>query len=111
MPDAAALIASLPANGYELTVEEELGEPLHVRVVETETSTAHRGSADGDAGLAHVLCGSARTRRSRTSWACPVHCRLREQVVARGDLRRVAASSLDLAKEGMQISRFKVSAR
>ncbi len=41
-PDAAALIASLPANGYVLTVEEELGELLHVRVVETETSTAHR---------------------------------------------------------------------
>ena len=39
-PDAAALIASIPPNGYELAVEGELDDVLHVRVVETETSTA-----------------------------------------------------------------------
>ena len=91
-PDAAALIASIPPNGYELTVEEELDDALHVRVVETETSTAHRvvlptamlGSVDVRRSPARLREG----RRDRRSAA--VHRRVREQVGARGDVRRIA---------------------
>ena len=100
-PDAAALVAAIPPNGYELTVEEEVDEALHVRVVETETSTAHRVVLpDCDARLDHVRRGSARVRQGGRDRRSPaVHGRLREQVRASGDVRR-SAHELSRPREG-----------
>jgi DNA gyrase subunit B len=108
-PDAAALVAAIPANGYELTVEQEVDETLHVRVVETETNTAH-----------HVELPTAMLSSPTYSAVQRAYAKVGEIVglppftvafgnkSARaetfGDLR---TSSLDLAKEGMTISRFK----
>ncbi|HEY6112948.1 MAG TPA: toprim domain-containing protein, partial [Gaiellaceae bacterium] len=108
-PDAAALVAAIPANGYELTVEQEVDATLHVRVVETETNTAH-----------HVELPTAMLSSPTYSAVQRAYAKVGEIVglppftvafgnkSARaetfGDLR---TSSLDLAKEGMTISRFK----
>ncbi|HVH47628.1 MAG TPA: DNA gyrase subunit B, partial [Labilithrix sp.] len=108
-PDAAALVAAIPANGYELTVEQEVDETLHVRVVEMETNTAH-----------HVELPTAMLSSPTYSAVQRAYAKVGEIVglppftvafgnkSARaetfGDLR---TSSLDLAKEGMTISRFK----
>ena len=84
MPDAAALIASLPANGYELTVEEELGELLHVRVVETETSTAHRVDLPTAMLVSPTYSAVRRVREGRRHRGpATVHCRLRTSRRAR----------------------------
>ncbi|HEY5871608.1 MAG TPA: DNA gyrase subunit B, partial [Gaiellaceae bacterium] len=108
-PDAAALVAAIPANGYELTVEQEVDATLHVRVVETETNTAH-----------HVELPTEMLSSPTYSAVQRAYAKVGEIVglppftvafgnkSARaetfGDLR---TSSLDLAKEGMTISRFK----
>jgi len=108
-PDAAALIASIPPNGYELTVEEELEDVLHVRVVETETSTAHRVE------LPTAMLGSATYDAVQRAYAKAGEIvGLPPFTVAFGNkssraetFEALRGSSLDLAKEGMQISRFK----
>ena len=108
-PDAAALIASIPPNGYELTVEEELEGILHVRVVETETSTAHRVE------LPTAMLGSSTYGAVQRAYAKAGEIvGLPPFTVAFGNkssraetFESLRGSSLDLAKEGMQISRFK----
>jgi DNA gyrase subunit B len=108
-PDAAALIASIPPNGYELTVEEELEDVLYVRVVETETSTAHRVE------LPTAMLGSATYGAVQRAYAKAGEIvGLPPFTVAFGNkssqaetFEALRGSSLDLAKEGMQISRFK----
>ena len=89
-PDAAALVASIPPNGYELVVEREADDVLHVRVVETETSTAHTVALPV-AMLGSPTYGSVqkRVRKGRGSGRPPaVHGVLRREVVARRDVRR-----------------------
>ncbi|MET0560479.1 MAG: DNA topoisomerase (ATP-hydrolyzing) subunit B [Gaiellaceae bacterium] len=107
--DAAALVASIPPNGYELTVEEELVDALHVRVVETETSTAHR------VVVPTVMLGSATYGAVQRAYAKvgeivgrpPFNVAFGNKSSRAETFDELRASSLDLAKEGMQISRFK----
>jgi DNA gyrase subunit B len=107
--DAEALIASLPPNGYELTVEERLEDRLRVKVVETETSTARR-----------VELPAAMLASPTYTSVCQAYRKVAEQVglppfdVEYGKKRMHAETfaelrwrALDLAKEGLQISRFK----
>jgi len=108
-PDAATLIASLPPNGYELTVEAELDEVLHVRVVETETSTAHRVVLP-TAMLGSSTYGAVQRAYSKVSEivGLPPFAVVFGNKSSRAEtFEELRASSLDLAKEGMQISRFK----
>jgi DNA gyrase subunit B len=107
--DAAALIASLPPNGYELTVEEDLDELLRVRVVETETSTAHHVQ------VPTAMLGSPAYAAVRSAYAkvgaiigLPPFTVVFGSKISRAEtFEQLRTSSLDLAKEGMQISRFK----
>jgi DNA gyrase subunit B len=107
--DTAALIESLPPNGYELSVAEDLGEILRVRVVETETSTAQ-----------HVEVPAAMLGSSTYAAVQRAYAKVGEVVglppftVAFGNksakaetFEQLRHGALDLAKEGMQISRFK----
>ena len=110
--DAAGLerlIASLAPTGHELTVADRLEDRLRVKVVETETSTADHVE------LPHALLLSPAYEALRKAYA-----RATEVVglppfeVSYGKKRGAAASfaalrhaALELAKEGMQISRFK----
>jgi DNA gyrase subunit B len=109
VPDVASLIASLPPNGYELTVEKELDELLHVRVVETETSTARRVE------LPTAMLGSATYEAVRRAYTKvgdivglpPFTVAFGNKSSSADTFDELRLSSLDLAKEGMQISRFK----
>ena len=98
-----------PPNGYELTVEEELDDILHVRVVETETSTAHRVALPtAMLGSPRVRRGPARVREGRRDRRPPaVHVAFGNKSSRAETFDDLRAGSLDLAKEGMQISRFK----
>ena len=108
-PDAAALIASIPPNGYELTVEEELDDVLHVRVVETETSTAHRVVLP-TAMLDSTTYGAVQRAYAKVGEIVglpPFTVAFGNKSARAETFDELRASSLDLAKEGMQISRFK----
>ncbi len=102
-------LAGMEANGYELTVVEETEDGVRIRVVESETSAA-----------THVVVPAALL-------ASPIYANLRKAYgrlaeivgeppfeVTLGKKRTHATSyselrdrALDLAKDGMQVSRFK----
>jgi DNA gyrase subunit B len=108
-PDAAALIASIPPNGYELTVEEEAADALHVRVVETETSTAHRVVLP-TAMLDSTTYGAVQRAYAKTGEVVglpPFTIAFGNKSARAENFDALRSTSLDLAKEGMQISRFK----
>ena len=103
------LIASIPPNGYELTVEEELDDVLHVRVVETETSTAHRVVLP-TAMLGSPTYGAVQRAYAKVGEVVglpPFTIAFGNKSSRAETFDDLRASSLDLAKEGMQISRFK----
>jgi DNA gyrase subunit B len=107
--EAASLIEALPANGYELSVTERFEDHLRIKVVETETSAAEFVE------LPVALLTSASYESLRRAYQ-----RLAEIVgtpgfrLAYGKKTATAATyaelrakALELAKEGMHISRFK----
>ena len=106
---AASLIAAIPPNGYELTVEDELDGVLNVRVVETETSTSRR------VALPTAMLGSPTYAAVQRAYAkvgelvgLPPFTVVFGNKSSRAETYdALRLSSLDLAKEGMQISRFK----
>jgi DNA gyrase subunit B len=107
--DAAALIASIPPNGYELEVEQELDDVLHVRVVEIETSTA-QSVALPIAMLGSPTYGSVRSAYAKVGDVVgfpPFTVSFGEKSSRADTFDELRACSLDLAKAGMQISRFK----
>jgi DNA gyrase subunit B len=107
--EAEAAIAAIPANGYELSVTERLEDRLLVKVVETETSAATH--LDLPAGL----FGSASYAQLRRTYEKLTEVvGLPDFTLTYGKKTAVAESfaelrtqALELAKEGMQISRFK----
>jgi len=106
---AAELISSLPPNGYELTVEAELDELLQVRVVETETSTEKRVELPL-AMLASPTYGAVQRAYAKVGEIIglpPFTVTFGNKSSRAETFGELRVSSLDLAKEGMQISRFK----
>ncbi len=107
--DAAALIASLPRNGYELSVEEEIGDLLRVRVVETETSTAHHVELP----IAMLTSSTydavqrAYAKVGEIAGLPPFSIAFGSKSAKAETFEQLRNGSLNLAKEGMQISRFK----
>ena len=107
--DAEELIASLPPNGYELTVEERLEDRLRVKVVETETSTARRVELPA-AMLASPTYASVRRAYQKVAEAVglpPFDVSFGKKSAHAETFDELRSRALELAKEGMQISRFK----
>jgi len=107
--DAEELIAGLPANGYELTVEERLEDRLRVRIVEVETSTA-RSIELPEEMLAAPTYGSVRNAYGKLAEGVglpPFTIAYGKKSARAETFPRLREALLDLAKEGMQISRFK----
>ena len=107
--NAADLIASIPPNGYELTVVEEVDDILHVKVVETETSTAHRVDVPA-AMLGSATYGAvqrAYTKAGDVVGLPPFSVALGNKSSRAETFDALRESALELAKEGLQISRFK----
>lgn len=107
--DAESLIASLPANGYELTVEERLGDRLRVKVVETETSAARSIELPLQM-LASPTYAAVRTAYAKVGDIAglpPFTIVFGKKSAQAETFDQLRHNSLDLAKEGIQISRFK----
>jgi DNA gyrase subunit B len=107
--DAEELVASLPANGYELSVEQRLDTGYLVRIVELETNTA-RTIELPSAMLSAPTYASVRAAYEKLAQSVGLppfalgHGKKRARAETFPALRGAA---LELAKEGIQISRFK----
>ncbi len=103
-------LASLPSNGYTLSVLERSSEGLRVRVVEDATSAAQTVSLTADLLASPIYANLQRAYGKLVEMVGPPPFSLslsRRNATAQtfGELR---ASSLELAKEaGIQLSRFK----
>src|ERR671932_819534 len=107
--DARAALASLDANGYELDVVEQDAAAFKVRIVEAETSAAAHVTVPVEL-LASPVYGGLRKAYAKLVGIVgepPFDIALgkkRRHLETFEDLKREA---LDLAKEGIQVSRFK----
>ena len=107
--DAETAIEAIPANGYQLSVTERLEDRLSVKVVETETSAAtHLDLPAGLFGSSSYASLKRAYEKLNDIVGLPgfelSHGKKSARAESYSDLRHTA---LELAKEGMSISRFK----
>jgi DNA gyrase subunit B len=106
---AAKAIGSLAQNGFEVSVVERTEHGIDVRVVEKETSAAQTVLVSAELLGSPVYENLRRAYARLVELVGPPPFRLAlgkktDQALTLGDLR---AKALDLAKEGIQLSRFK----
>ena len=107
--DIEPAIASLDANGYELTVVEQTDEGVRVKVVERDTSAASHVAVPA-ALFGSPVYGNLRkayVRLIEIVGAPPYTIALGKKERRAETFEELRAQALDLAKEGIQISRFK----
>jgi DNA gyrase subunit B len=107
--EAATSIAEIPANGYELEVTEHIGDLLRVKVVETETSTARFVDLPAAMLVSPAYEGLRRAyaRAGELVGLPPFTLAFGKKEAAADTFAELRARALELAKEGMQINRFK----
>ena len=102
-------LGSLEANGHELAVVESAADGIHLRVVERETGAASIVVVPGD------LLGSATYANVRKTYARlaelvgspPFTVSVGKKVRSARTFPELREQALELAKDGIQISRFK----
>jgi DNA gyrase subunit B len=107
--EAVEAIGAMPPNGYELSVTGKAKDMLRVRVVETATGSAGHADVPADLLSSPVYAGLRKAYAELVDKVGPPPFELvlgkkRAQADTFSELR---ARALDLAKEGIQISRFK----
>jgi DNA gyrase subunit B len=106
---AASAIEELPTSGYELTVTGIENDRLCVKVIETETSTAR--FVELDAGVfssaAYLSLRKAYARAAEVVGQPGFRLSYGKKSAAAETFTELRDVALDLAKEGIQISRFK----
>jgi DNA gyrase subunit B len=107
--DAQKLIEALPKNGFELTVTERLEDRLLVKIVETETSAAQHFELPSTLLVAPTYEGlrKAYVRATEVAGKPPFTLAYGKKSGEAVSFTELKTTALDLAKEGMQISRFK----
>jgi len=102
-------LAGMDANGYEVTVIEEAADGVRIRIVERETSAA-RHVVIPAALLASPIYANLRKSYARLTEIVgepPFQLALGKKRAFAESFEELRARALDLAKEGMQVSRFK----
>lgn len=107
--DVETAIAAIPANGYQLSVTERLEDRLSVKVVETETSAAiHLELPIGLFSSASYASLKRAYAKLAESVGLPgFELTYGKKSAVAGSYADLRTEALNLAKEGMQISRFK----
>jgi DNA gyrase subunit B len=107
--DAVAAIESAPANGHDLEVADRIGDLIRVKVVETETSTARFVDLPGALFTSPSYLGLRRAyeRVAETVGLPPFTVAGTKKTVTADSFGGLRHQALELAKEGIQISRFK----
>ncbi len=107
--EAETAIAAIPANGYELSVTERLEDRLSVKIIETETSAATH--LELPAGLfgspSYASLKRAYEKLAEMVGLPDFQLSYGKKTAAAETYAELRATALELAKEGMQISRFK----
>ncbi|HET9938508.1 MAG TPA: DNA topoisomerase (ATP-hydrolyzing) subunit B [Gaiella sp.] len=105
----AKLVASMPPNGYELSVAESLAESTRVKVIEVETSSA--SFVDVPAALlgdpAYAALRRAYGKAREVVGLPPFTISYGKKTATAATFSELRSAVLELAKDGMQISRFK----
>jgi DNA gyrase subunit B len=107
--ELAEAIEGIGGNGYQLTVQSRDEAALRVKIVETDTSAAHHVT------LPLALLGSPIYENVRRSYARlvevvgppPFTLRHGKKSAAAHTFDQLRSSALDIAREGIQVSRFK----
>jgi DNA gyrase subunit B len=109
LADLEQVIAALPANGFELSILERDGDQLKVRAVESETSAASHVSLPVELVGSEVYAGLRRAYEKVTSLSGlpPFTVRYGKKTAEAATFAELREAVLDLAKEGLQLSRFK----
>ena len=108
--DVGGALGLLDTNGYEITVIERDADGTSLRVMERETGSAANVARPGDAASSHR---STRTCARRTrGWSTssglpPFDIAFGKKTAHTGTFAGLRDQALALAKEGIQISRFK----
>jgi DNA gyrase subunit B len=110
-PEAvAAALEALPENGHSFAVTSTSGEGVDLKVIETETSTASRTRIPAEV-LASPIYENVRRTYQRLGEILgdlpPFTLALAKKRATAQTFDELRESALDLAKEGLQISRFK----
>src|SRR5437868_822050 len=107
--DAEPALAALGPNGYELAVVETADTGFRVKVIETETSAASHVTVPADLLSSPVYANLRRTyaRLSEVVGAPPFKLVFGKKRAVALRFEALRDLALELAKEGMQVSRFK----
>ena len=105
----AKAVAAMPPNGYELTIAETLEEILRIKVIEIETSSASfvdiPASLFGDPAYAALRRAYGKT--AEVVGLPPYTVTFGKKQATADTFSALRDEALVLAKDGMQISRFK----
>jgi DNA gyrase subunit B len=105
----AGALAGLDTNGYEVSVVESGEEGLRIRVVETATSAARHVNVPAELLLSPIYANvrKAYARLAEAAGLPPFQLVYGKKTARAETFERLRAAALELAKEGIQISRFK----
>ena len=108
--EVAKLTESLPAEGYELSVLHADADGVQIRVVETETSAAHEATIPSELLVSPIYGHVRRTHerlREVTGGLPPFTLKLGKHTADAATYEHLRDRAIELAKEGIQLSRFK----
>jgi DNA gyrase subunit B len=108
--DVAKLVASMPANGYTFELLESAADAVRVKVVETETSSAQEVTVPRELLESPIWAHVRRTHerlREVVGGLPPFTLKLGKQDAVSETFEGLRDSAIELAKEGIKISRFK----
>ena len=104
-----AALASIEPNGFEVSVIESKDDAVHVRVVERETSSAEHVVVPAALLASPVYAGLRKSyaRLQETIGTPPFTLALGKKHATAETFETLRSRALDLAREGIQVSRFK----
>jgi DNA gyrase subunit B len=107
--DIKKALATVGENGHEVAVETTDGDGVRIKIVETETSAASHVTVPAELLKSPVYAGLRKTyaRLVEIVGAPPFTVATPKKTRAAESFDALRAAALDLAKEGIQVSRFK----
>jgi DNA gyrase subunit B len=108
--EVAKLMSSLPANGYAFEVLESTAEAVRIEVIEVETSSAQEVTVPRELLESPIYAHVRRTHerlREVVGGLPPFNLKLGKKDAVAETFEELRDRAFELAKEGIQISRFK----
>jgi DNA gyrase subunit B len=109
LDDVETVLAAVPPNGYDLTVEERVEAGVRIKVVESDTNAASHIVVPIDLLSSAAYAGLRRAYQKLVdiAGAPPFTIVFGKKSREAETFEELRSAALDLAKEGIQVSRFK----